>query len=365
MIKAFQPINTLNPNEYCFDIFAEFDICSDLIINDVFNLNCDGGSGPSDILVDVIGTPPYDFSIISPLVIDNGNDNIFTNLSPGVYEIRVEDLCGRIEVISINSLDLLPVVSIGTPTDLVICNEVSSNQAVFDLSQQYAQLLGNQNPENLTITYHLTQSDADSGNNPISDIYESTRNPQTVYVRMTHNTLDICYETDSFNLIVGVIPQLGPDVFITICENNSIQLSADSGYSSYLWSTGESSRIIEVDASGVYSVIVSNDYGDFYCESTKIYSIEVSGEANIDAVIIEDFTSNSNSIFIEVSGLGDYEYSLDGINYQPENSFTDLVSGDYTIFVRDINGCGVSTKSVSLNYVKFFTPNGDGDNDYW
>ncbi|MEN8886631.1 MAG: hypothetical protein ABF246_09585, partial [Winogradskyella sp.] len=195
LVKAFQSVSNPNPNAFCLDIFAEFEVGSDLIINDVFNLNCDGGSGPSDVLVDVAGIPPYNFSIVSPVNIDNGTDNIFTNLSPGVYEIRVEDACGSIETETINLLDLLPVVSINTPTDLVICNNVITSETVFDLSQQNSQLLGNQNPENLTITYHLTQNDADSGNNPIAVNYENISNPQTVFARMTHNTLDICYQT--------------------------------------------------------------------------------------------------------------------------------------------------------------------------
>ncbi|WP_422103888.1 T9SS type B sorting domain-containing protein [Winogradskyella sp.] len=366
LIKAFQSFNDLNADSYCLDIFAEFDIGSDLIINNVFNLNCDGGSGPSDIFVDVTGVPPYNFSIISPIVIDNAEDNVFTGLDPGIYEIRVEDACGSIEAISINLMDLVPVVTIGSPMDLVICSEESTNQAIFDLSQQNPELLGSQNPENFTITYHLNQNDADSGNNPISENYENITNPQTIFARLINNTIDICYKTTSFQLTVGLIPELGVDESITICEDAPILLSADSGYSSYLWSTGQLTRDIIVNTAGVYSVTVSNDYGDFSCSATKTYTVEASGVAVVNSIVTEDFTANSNSITIEVLGLGDYEYSLDGLTYQPQSFFTDLSTGDYTIFIRDRNGCGVITESISLlDYRRFFTPNGDGDNEYW
>lgn len=366
VLKAFQSFNTPNTNEFCLDILGEFEVVSDLVINDVFNLNCDGGSGPSDILVDVIGTPPYNFSIVSPTFIDNGNNNIFTNLSPDIYEIRVEDVCGSIEAITVNTQDLLPVVSIFTPSDMVFCSAIVTNQAAFDLSQQNSQLLGNQNPDNLTITYHLTQSDADSGNNPISENYTNVTNPQTIYARMIHNTLDICYETTAFQLIVGYNPQLGPNESVTICENSSITLSADLGYSSYLWSSGETTRTIVVNTSGTYTVTVSNDYGDFSCDATKTYTVYVSGVANIYALVTEDFTLNRNSIAVQVSGLGEYDFSLDDISYQSEGVFTDLEPGDYTVFVRDINGCGVVTKTISLlSYRRFFTPNGDNVNEYW
>jgi gliding motility-associated-like protein len=64
--------------------------------------------------------------------------------------------------------------------------------------------------------------------------------------------------------------------------------------------------------------------------------------------------------------LGDYEYSIDGINYQANNLFSGVNSGEYKIYVRDKNGCGTATEEVYLlMYPKFFTPNGDGYNDTW
>lgn len=366
LIKAFQPFNNPNPNQRCYDSFAEFEVSEDLIIKGVYNLNCEGGTGPSDILVDVIGVEPYNFSIVSPISIDNGSNNIFTNLSPGTYEIKVEDICGSIENIIVNLEDLLPVVNIATPTDLVMCSDISNNQAVFDLSQQNTQILGTQNPDNFTITYHINQEDADSGENPLPDIYENNASPQTIYVRVIHNTLQICYETTSFQLIVSTFPQLGPDETISMCDGSSVTLSAIPGFTSYLWSNGETTPSISISNSGNYSVTVSENYNDFYCDATKTFVVEVSGTATIENITLVDFSSTNNSISVEVSGLGDYEYSLDGTNFQNENYFSNLQSGEYTVYVRDKNGCGVVTQEVYLlNYMKFFTPNGDGENEYW
>jgi len=94
--------------------------------------------------------------------------------------------------------------------------------------------------------------------------------------------------------------------------------------------------------------------------------VNVSGIATIETITLEDFIPNNNSISLTVSGLGDYEYSLDGINYQPNSYFDNLQGGEYTIYVRDRYGCGVVTEEVYLlNYMKFFTPNGDDVNEYW
>lgn len=44
-----------------------------------------------------------------------------------------------------------------------------------------------------------------------------------------------------------------------------------------------------------------------------------------------------------------------------------MPSGIYTIYIRDIkNDCGISSDQFSvIGYPKFFTPNGDGTNDFW
>jgi gliding motility-associated-like protein len=43
-----------------------------------------------------------------------------------------------------------------------------------------------------------------------------------------------------------------------------------------------------------------------------------------------------------------------------------LLEGEYTVYVKDLNGCGtVKSPFVLLNYPKYFTPNGDGYNDTW
>lgn len=76
--------------------------------------------------------------------------------------------------------------------------------------------------------------------------------------------------------------------------------------------------------------------------------------------------SNSNFIEIIASGDGDFEYSIDGQNYQQSNYFSNVPGGVYTVYVRDIFGCGEDSEQVTIiDYPKFFTPNNDGYNDYW
>ncbi|MFH6966045.1 T9SS type B sorting domain-containing protein [Flavobacterium sp. FlaQc-28] len=68
-------------------------------------------------------------------------------------------------------------------------------------------------------------------------------------------------------------------------------------------------------------------------------------------------------------GGGDYEYSIDGVNFSTKNEFKIYKTGTYTITVRDKNGCTVSQdyyiKYIDVCLDNYFTPNGDGVYDTW
>ncbi|MDO5969014.1 T9SS type B sorting domain-containing protein [Flavivirga aquimarina] len=118
----------------------------------------------------------------------------------------------------------------------------------------------------------------------------------------------------------------------------------------------------QIDSEGVYTYTIDNGYCPI--ESSSV-SVQFSEVATIDEIIISDFSSN-NSIDIQVSGIGDYEYSINGVNYQENSSFYNLSTGSYTVYVRDVNNCGTISEEIDiLGYRKFFTPNNDGYNDLW
>ena len=82
----------------------------------------------------------------------------------------------------------------------------------------------------------------------------------------------------------------------------------------------------------------------------------------------EPFASNQ-IIEVEVTGgSGNYEYQLDGGNWQTNPIFQNVVGCEaHLIKVRDTEGCSnePETSVTILDYPKFFTPNGDGYNDFW
>lgn len=145
------------------------------------------------------------------------------------------------------------------------------------------------------------------------------------------------------------------DEFLTFCEDETIILDANISNVTYLWNTGETTRLIEVDMAGTYTVLVTDSNN---CSSTK--TIEL---AQINSPVIETVNSNGFQIEISTTEPGNFEYSLDDMFYQTSNIF-EAEGGLYTIYVRGRGGCGQDSMEY-LHFVipKFFTPNNDGQND--
>ena len=214
-------------------------------------------------------------------------------------------------------------------------------------------------PSNYTISFFASTTSTTA----LPSIYANT-NPylQTIYARITN--IQGCYSDYPLDLIVNTFPAIITDEEVGLCENTSIILDAGSGFTSYTWNTTpvQNAQTITVANSGTYSVILTNDSN---CSKTKTFTVTPSGIATINDIIINDFSEN-NTITVDYTGISTYVFSLDGTNYQSSPTFTNLIEGAYTVYVKDTKDCGVVTATFYiLDYPKFFTPNGDGINDFW
>lgn len=131
-----------------------------------------------------------------------------------------------------------------------------------------------------------------------------------------------------------------------LCPNGSISLDAGAGFSSYLWSNGQTSRTLSASTPGNYSVVVSNSFG---CTSTA--STSVSQQAvNAPVIAAPAGLCPNTSAVLSSSGFSSYIWSNGGNS--SSNSIT--TPGIYSLIVSDNNGC---TSSASVNVAAFAAPN--------
>ncbi|KAB8155756.1 T9SS type B sorting domain-containing protein [Kordia sp. TARA_039_SRF] len=295
-------------------------------------------------------------------------ENYILNTSVQTIYVRIHNR-NNIDCYNITSFQIgitfFPIAN--QPDNIFLCDEEENDEIVLiNLSDQNTTILNGQSATENNITYHSSALDAENGTNNLTTLYENTENPQIIYARLENDNHPECFTTTSFTINVITQPVLLMDDTWTICEGESIEITADGGFDEYLWSTGDTTQTISVSEAGTYEVIVANEQGGIRCETTKSIIVYESTIATIIEIVKTDWSQNNNSITIQVEGDGDYEYSIDGVNYQDENTFSNLLINDYLIYVRDKNGCGIVTEEVYLLYYpNFFTPNGDGYNDTW
>jgi len=123
------------------------------------------------------------------------------------------------------------------------------------------------------------------------------------------------------------------------------------------------SYTLNVNAEGIYTVKVINSFG---CFRIRTITVIASNAAQFNMPTIMDLSDN-NTVIINVTGLGNYVFSLDYPNaYQTINIFTDVTPGVHTVYVKDLDGCGTTSQIINvIGIPKFFTPNADGYNDTW
>lgn len=259
--------------------------------------------------------------------------------------------------------------TVNNPPPLEECDVIGAEDGIteFDLTQRDAQILAGL-PAGLQLQYYTTYNDALAETNAIPNpaaFTNTNADSQTVYARI-YSASD-CYGIASLQLNVFTFGGALQNENVTLCAGTpSITLTAPAGYNNYQWNTTPvtAGQSLSVTTPGTYTVSLENANG---CVGTKTYNVSASGAATGADIDVIEFSGDNNSITIIPQGIGNYEYSLDGVTYQSSNNFSGLAPGEYDIFISDTNGCGppFKTSAYILDYPRFFTPNGDGINDYW
>ncbi|WP_400079565.1 T9SS type B sorting domain-containing protein [Winogradskyella sp. R77965] len=292
--------------------------------------------------------------------------HIYTN--PGSYRVTVDATIVGQSVTLSEEIIIYEIPVANTPIDYISCEDVDNDGlTLFDLNTKIDEIIGNQSSEDFSVLFFDSESDAISGINPLDFNYNASSS-QTIFARLQNNFNSSCFDITSFDLNILERPDIVENITLYLCENQPLELNAEEGFDDYNWSTGQTSTSILVNSTGTYSVDVIRNYNtvpEISCYTTKTFTVIASNTATITDIEVEEW-STINSISVIAEGLGDYEFSIDDFIYQDSSTFSNLTQGEYIVYVRDKNGCGIISESVFvLGYPKFFTPNSDSHNPYW
>jgi Secretion system C-terminal sorting domain/SprB repeat len=277
------------------------------------------------------GASPLQYSI-------NGNvyqvSSVFNGLFGGAYTVTVKDANGCLTSVSTTVPNsAAPTVSATAVT--ASCNnangsitatgvggsaplQYSINGITFQASNFFGGLTSG--------TYIITVKDANNCTNTVSVIVNSTGGPAVSGT----STLSAC------NSSTGTITASG---------------SGGTGLLQYSINgiTFQSSNLFSGLAANIYFLYVRDAAG---CRGATLVVVSNATSPTINVTVTPTACSLSNGIITTTAagGTSPYQYSINnGVSYQASNIFSGLVTGTYSVIVKDVNGCTSATVAIMTN----------------
>jgi uncharacterized protein (TIGR03790 family) len=167
-----------------------------------------------------------------------------------------------------------------------------------------------------------------------------------------------CSADTTITVSVGsaLVPAVSANRPTRICQGDSVTLSADAGYASYRWSTGEVSQSITVADSGHYTVTVADAYGCSGTSEPVVVTINTPPAPSITPGGKTDLCEGESITLDAGGGYSSYRWS------NGETTRTIVVSrpGSYSVSVIDSSGCSGSSQPVAVRLLASPGPKIDG-----
>lgn len=215
---------------------------------------------------------------------------------------------------------------------------------------------------NVTLQTGTTKKYYKSVQDAISETNEIPAVMATAYISPSGVAYVKVFNENGCYAIAKITLQVIPPVYSAvlkdkiICIEDKTVLDAGAGFDGYEWSTGATTQTISDAGVGTYWVKLKTGECISY-QTVKVYAS--------DQPVVSSIEISNTTVTINVDGgKAPYKYSMDNVNWQDSNVFTNISRGDHMIYVKDAYDCEpIKIDIVVPNLINVITPNGDGVND--
>jgi hypothetical protein len=182
-------------------------------------------------------------------------------------------------------------------------------------------------------------------------------NPQASPSSFTTYTVTVstgdenCVATASVDVSVGntqTLPVIASDDLV-LCANETLQLTAESGFSNYQWSNNQNGNSITVSSAGTFTVTAESSNGCEAISEPIVVTTSAPFQVDITPAGPIDVCGSDPVILTAESGFTNYQWS----NNQVGSSLTVTSSGGYSVSAVNADGCPGASNVVEVNLVDF------------
>ena len=244
------------------------------------------------------------------------------------------------------------------PPDIFSCF-TDLEEVRIDLAPVNTIILGSQDPNSYSISYHSSMEEAVNNEQPLSLSYQPAGLSDTLFVRIQNRSTRDCYDLTEFRVTLEQIQEVPIPDQLFLCPGEDLVVDAFLEEAmTYSWSDGTIGNTTVISSPGQYFVAIQMESG---CMTRKDFEVLETP----DPVILGIQIDGEQAIVVAESDQP-LQFSLDNENFSDQGSFDGLAPGIYTAYVETIDGCGSSSEDFAIfGFSKFFTPNSDGVNDIW
>ena len=199
-----------------------------------------------------------------------------------------------------------------------------------------------QNEAPVTLFYNVNQAISAASWNTGETTQSIQVDSASSYI-ITVTNINNCSSSDTVTVTINPITLIDIENNQVVCSNNlplSLNVDATGNQLSFLWSTGQTTQQINVEETGIYSVIVINE---FNCESTSEVSVQVIPAPNVNAGNDITVCEYDFPVTLNATGNGaEVEWSNGALT-----PFISVTSpGTYSVTTTAQNGCQATDSIV-------------------